>query len=45
MSNTGFDSDSENILFFGDPNLGEEGYRLFSSFFLQRATVDLEKRH
>ncbi len=33
MSNTGFDSNAENILFFGDPNLGEEGYRLFSSFF------------
>ena len=33
MSNTGFDSDSENILFFGDPNLGEEGFRRFSAYF------------
>lgn len=33
MSNTSFDSDSENILFFGDPNLGEEGFRRFSAYF------------
>ncbi len=31
MSNTGFDSDSENILFFGDPNLGEEGFYIHPS--------------
>lgn len=33
LLNTGFDSNAENILFFGDPNLGEEGYNLFSGFF------------
>ena len=32
LLNTGFDSGTENILFFGDPNLGEEGFRLFSGF-------------
>ncbi len=33
MLNTGFDSGTENILFFGDPNLGEEGFGLFEGFF------------
>jgi hypothetical protein len=29
-----FDADSENILFFGDPNLGvDRGWRVFSAFF------------
>ncbi len=33
MSNARLDSDSRNILFFGDPNLGEEGFRRFSAYF------------
>ncbi len=28
-----FDSDSENILFFGEPNLADRGWRAFSGFF------------
>jgi len=33
MPDTRFDSESEHILFIGDPNLGDEGYRYFSGFF------------
>lgn len=33
MSDSRFDSNTDNILFFGDPNLGGEGFRLFSGFF------------
>lgn len=43
MSNTGFDSDSDNILFFGDPNLGEEGFRRFSVYFPHARQLIWEK--
>ncbi|NEX13855.1 MAG: hypothetical protein C1941_04030 [Prosthecochloris sp.] len=43
MSNTGFDSDSENILFFGDPNLGEEGFQRFSAYFPHARQLTWEK--
>ncbi|UZJ40872.1 hypothetical protein OO006_11000 [Prosthecochloris sp. SCSIO W1101] len=33
MPDSRFDSNTDNILFFGDPNLGGDGFRLFSGFF------------